>query len=104
MGVVTASVNCDLHTLVTTVAQTAAERGIGVHLLLNDRFYLGGQKGDEVTEAWRLHIGALLVEEDVLPHHPNVTVGEPIGEYSWQEGDRLFSRNLLEGWKQQLCL
>ncbi len=104
LGVVTASVNCDLHTLVTTVAQTAAERGIGVHLLLNDKFYLGGQKGDEVTEPWRLHIDALLVEEDVLPHHANVSVGEAIGEYSWQEGDRLFSQNLLEGWKQQLCL
>ncbi|KAB8315943.1 hypothetical protein SD81_031975 [Tolypothrix campylonemoides VB511288] len=102
LGIATASVSCDLHTLVTAVAQTAAERGIGVHLLLNDRFYLGGQEENELTEPWRLHIDALLVEEEVLPHHPNVSVGEPIREYLWQEGDRLFSRDLLECWKQQL--
>lgn len=102
LGIATASVSCDLNTLVTAVAQTAAERGIGVHLLLNDKFYLRGQEENEVTEPWRLHVDALLVEEEVLPHHSNVSVGEPIREYSWQEGDRLFSRDLLECWKQQL--
>lgn len=102
LGVVTTSVSCDLHSLVTGVAQTAAQRDIGVHLLLNDRFYLWGERENEVTEPWKLYVEALLVEKEYLPHFPNVSVGEPIRQYSWQEEDRLVNRDLVECWKQEL--
>lgn len=103
LGIATASVDCDLLTLVAAVAQTAAPKGIGVHLLINDRFYLWSQASNEVTEPWQLTVDALLVEEEVLQDPPSICVGEPVREYSWQGGDRLVNTDLLERWEQELC-
>lgn len=101
LGVVTTSVTCDLHSLVSDVAQNATEKGIGVHLLLNDTFYLWGQQENAVTEQWKLNVRHLLILEKDLQQNPNVFVGEPVIEYSWHEGDQLVNRDLLESWKQE---
>jgi len=103
LGIATASVVCDLFSLVAAVAQTAAARGIGVHLLINDEFYLWGRGENQVTEPWQLYVEALLVQEESLAHYSPVSVGEPVREYNWQEEDRLVSRDLLECWEQELC-
>jgi hypothetical protein len=101
LGVVTTSVTCDLHSLVSDVAQNATEKGIGVHLLLNDTFYLMGQKENAVTEQWKLNVWDLIVPDKDLPHYQVVSVGEPVREYRWNEGDQLVNRDLLESWKQE---
>ncbi|MGM3306028.1 hypothetical protein ACSQ6I_08605 [Anabaena sp. WFMT] len=101
LGVVTTLVTCDLHSLVSDVAQNAIEKEIGVHLLLNDTFYLWGQQENAVTEQWQLNVMDLLVPEKDLPQNPDVSVGEPVRVYSWNEGDQLVNRDLLECWKQE---
>ncbi|MBD2570742.1 hypothetical protein [Anabaena lutea] len=101
LGVVTTSITCDLHSLVSDVAQNATEKGIGVHLLLNDTFYLWGQQENAVTEQWQLNVMDLLVPEKDLPQNPDVSVGEPVRVFSWNEGDQLVNRDLLECWKQE---
>ncbi|WP_016950787.1 hypothetical protein [Anabaena sp. PCC 7108] len=101
LGVVTTSITCDLHSLVSDVAQKATEKGIGVHLLLNDTFYLWGQKENEIKEQWQLNVMDLLVLEKDLPQNPNVSVGEPVRLYSWNEGDKLVNKDVLERWKQE---
>jgi hypothetical protein len=103
LGIATTSIVCDLFSFVAAVAQTATSRGIGVHLLINDKFYLGGQEENQVTEPWKLYVEALLVQEKSLAPCSSVCVGEPVREYSWQEEDRLVSRDLLERWEQELC-
>jgi len=103
LGIATVSVDCDLFSLVSVVAQTAAEKGIGVHLLINDRFYLWGREVDQVIEPWQLHVEALLVQEEALEHYSPLSVGEPVEKYSWQKEDRLVNRDLLERWEQELC-
>ncbi len=101
LGVVSISVTCDLHSLVSDVAQKATEKGIGVHLLLNDTFYLWGQKENEIKEKWQLNVGLLVVSKEKLLHYQVVSVGEPIRQYSWDEGDQLVDRNLVESWRQE---
>jgi uncharacterized membrane protein len=101
LGVVTTSITCDLHSLVSDVAQNATEKGIGVHLLLNDIFYLWGQKENEIKEQWQLNVGLLVVSKEKLLHYQVVSVGEPIRQYSWDEGDQLVDRNLVESWRQE---
>ncbi|TAE60200.1 MAG: hypothetical protein EAZ76_08155 [Nostocales cyanobacterium] len=101
LGVVTTSVTCDLYSLVSNVAQKATDKGIGVHLLLNDTFYLWGQQENVVTEQWQLNMCDLVVPEKDFPQNPNVSVGEPVRLYSWNEGDQLVNRDLLESWKQE---
>jgi hypothetical protein len=101
LGIVTTSITCDLHSLVSDVAQNATEKGIGVHLLLNDTFYLWGQKENEIKEKWRLNVGLLVVSKEKLLHYQVVSVGEPIRQYSWDEGDQLVDRNLVESWRQE---
>lgn len=103
LGIATASVVCDLFSLVAAVTETAAARGVGVHLLINDIFYLWGREADQVTEPWQLYVEALLVREESLAHYLPVSVGEPVREYSWQAEDRLVNRDLLEPWEQELC-
>ncbi|MDB9450494.1 hypothetical protein [Dolichospermum circinale] len=101
LGIVTTSITCDLHSLVSDVAQNATEKGIGVHLLLNDTFYLWGQKENEIKEQWQLNVGLLVVPKEKLLHYQVVSVGEPIRQYSWDEGDQLVDRNLVESWRQE---
>jgi hypothetical protein len=101
LGIVTTSITCDLHSLVSDVAQNATEKGIGVHLLLNDIFYLWGQKENEIKEQWQLKVGLLVVSKEKLLHYQVVSVGEPIRQYSWDEGDQLVDRNLVESWRQE---
>ncbi|MBD2279782.1 hypothetical protein [Aphanizomenon flos-aquae] len=101
LGIVTTSITCDLHSLVSDVAQNATEKGIGVHLLLNDTFYLWGQKENEIKEKWQLNVGLLVVSKEKLLHYQVVSVGEPIRQYSWDEGDQLVDRNLVESWRQE---
>jgi hypothetical protein len=103
LGVTTVLVDCDLLSLVAAIAQTAAERGIGVHLLINDTFYLWGRGENQVTEPRQLRVGNLLIQEESLIPSSSIHVGEPVREYNWQEEDRLASRDLLERWEQELC-
>lgn len=102
LGIVTASpVQLDLHSLVADVAETAIEKGIGVHLLLNDRLYLWGKKANVVANAWRVSVEELLVEE-FLPYYPPVSAGEPVTEYKQLQADKLVDRDLLQSWQQEL--
>lgn len=103
LGIATASVSCDLFSLVTAVVQTAVEKGIGVHLLINDDFYLWGQEENKVTESWQLRVEELLVQEEPLADYLPISAGEPVIEYSWQREDTLINRDLLERWEQELC-
>jgi hypothetical protein len=100
LGVTTTS-SYNFSPLISNLVETAAERGIGVHLLINDRFYLWGREENQITEPWQLSVDALLVTKESLKHSP-VFVGEPIKEYSWEEEDRLINRDLIEAWKQEL--
>jgi Holliday junction resolvase len=102
LGVAAGSVVFDLHDPVYNIALSAAERGIGVHLLLNDKFYLRGQESEEVTELWRLNVYSLIPENDHSERENSVFAGEPIQEYRMGEAVRLFNRELLEQWEQEL--
>ena len=103
LGIATVSVDCALVPRVAAVAQTAVSRGIGVHLLVNDKFYPWGREADQAIEPWQLSVETLLVREEALEHYSPLSVGEPVEEYSWQKEDRLFSRDLFERWEQELC-
>jgi hypothetical protein len=100
LGVVTGSVTCDLHALVSNIALRAAERGIGVHLLLNDKFYQWGRESEEVTG--RLSVHMLIPRNERAERENSVSAGEPIREYRMGEAVRLFNRELLEQWEQEL--
>lgn len=101
LGIVTASpVKFDLHSLVADVAaESAIKKGIGVHLLLNDRLYLWGKQG--VTNAWPVSVEELLVEE-FLPYYPPVSAGEAVTEYKQLQADKLVNQDLLQSWQQEL--
>jgi len=100
LGIAAGSVTCDLHALVSNIALSADERGIGVHLLLNDRFYLGGRESEEVTG--RLSVHMLIPRNERADRQNSVSAGEPIREYRMGEAVRLFNRELLEQWEQEL--
>jgi hypothetical protein len=101
LGITTTS-SYNFSHLITNVVEAAAEKGIGVHLLINDTFYLWGQQENQTTETWQLSIDALLVNNNNLNYLPVFVAGDPVKEYSWLEEDKLVNRDLIEVWKQEL--
>lgn len=102
LGVVTTSLHCDLCSLAAIVAETAADKGVGVHLLINDSFYLWAQRENQVTDLWQLNINSLLVQDVSSIDDSTISVGEPVREYIWGAKNRLINRDLLEIWENEV--
>lgn len=102
LGIVTTSIQCDLFTPISKIAEGAVDKGIGVHLLLNDEMYLRGQEETKVSKPHELSLNRLLVHEQTIRQDTSISVGKPIEEYRWEEQDKLINEDLIEPWKVEL--
>jgi hypothetical protein len=87
---------------VEEVSERAAERQIGVHLILNWKLYLWGR--DEIAELWRIHLEDLRADEQNLEEGLSVTVGKLPTQGIRGGSGEMMNYDLLKLWKEELSL
>ncbi|MEB3279004.1 MAG: hypothetical protein VKK42_08820 [Lyngbya sp.] len=89
----------DLSTSISDSVVTAKDRGIGLHLIYNEKFYLWGK--DEISKSKRIQFTDLIVPEEFL--NSEWGVGESPTEYGGSVGSKgLFDQQVLKVWENYL--
>lgn len=101
--IVTAKFDDVLLSSVHDVAKDSAEKGIGVHLLLNDELYGFGSEDQKISklDTYSLKIEALLPQEEDEVCDSSIQTGEQSKVYNFGEGEAL-DLGLINQWKQEL--
>ncbi|MBE9127150.1 MULTISPECIES: hypothetical protein [unclassified Coleofasciculus] len=100
LGVVTDIPNLhqSLLSAVADIVETAKEKCIGVHLILNWKLYLWGT--EEVAELWRITLNHLKVIETHTEPNQSVIVGQMPQQIRGLSGE-LFNHEVLQRWEQK---
>jgi hypothetical protein len=89
----------DLSTVINTSVANAEKKGIGLHLIYNNKLYLLGK--NEISQAKRIRFTDLTMPEEFFRYERSV--GESPEEYSLMgSSDRLFDQQVLINWENDL--